>query len=347
MDFIAHRRRMFRPPLENRGKGPAFTLVELLVSVALLAFLLLILSTVTDSARGAWSEGKKRTETFQSARTALELMARELTPAVVDTRMQFVVAPGEILKRVGARHVAADAPALLWMAPLGEDGELRCVGYYLARDEVRRFHRLKRIYIGPKDPAGKPARYFPKMINLDDPRDSSLRISPVDAKWFTRRWNSDAFNEEDPTNDELITADAADGVIAFWVQSLDVLGNPVPVLSKAENHPLSELYYNSAAYFQVATSTPFEGGASLVYLAETPQAMKANRVPAAVDLTVVTLDTEWLALGKPIPAQTSILTEKGTLDVEASVREFTERLHAHQIHKARVFTTRAKLINGS
>lgn len=325
----------------------AFTLVELMVSIALLSFLLLVLSGVTESARAAWTNGKRRVETFQNARAALEVMAREITPAVVDTRMQFVMAPGELLARAGALNVAEEAPALLWMAPLGENGELRCVGYYLYRDAERKFYRLKRIFTGPKDAAGKTSEFFPRMTNLSDPRDAALRVSPVHAKWFTRNWNAKAFDEEDPLNERAIVSGAADGVIAFWAQPLDLLGNPIPWLSEAAHHPKSELLYNSAAYFQVATSTPFESGKSFTYLAETPQSMKANRVPAAIEFTVITLDSELLARDSTvIPPQQNVL-EHGALDVERSARETIDLLRAKRIHTARVFSTRAKLTNGS
>lgn len=325
----------------------AFTLVELMVSVSLLAFLLFVLNAVTDSARGAWSDGKRRVETFQSARTALEIMSREITPAVVDTRMQFVIAPGELLTQAGAQNVAPETPALLWLAPLGEDGELRLVGYYLYRDAAKQFFRLKRIYAEPKDSAGKPAEYFPKMVNLTDPRDATLRTSPIDAKWFTRSWEKDAFNEEDPLNTKAIVSGASDGVIAFWVQPLDTLGNPIPWLSRDTVHPNSELLYNSSAYFQVATSTPFESGRSFQYLAETAQSMKANRVPAAIEFTVVTLDSDVIAKGRTVPDQENVVDSRGVLDVEKSLQKFTDHLRANKINTARVFSTRAKLVNGS
>ena len=337
----------FRRATHDPAALIAFTLIELLVSIALLSLLLLILAAVTESASRAWREGQSRTETYQSARTALEIMARELTPAVVDTRMQFVVAPGSLLTKAGAQHVAPDSPVMLWMAPLGEEGGLRCVGYYLFRDEARKFYRLKRLYIAPTDVNGKEAKYFPRMINLNDPRDPKLRTNAVDADWFTRRWDASAFDEEDPNNDETVVSSAADGVIAFWVQTLDVLGNPVPLLSKASQHPPSSLAYNSAAYFQVATTVPFENDRSFVYLAKTAQTMKANRVPAAVDLTVITLDHALLARGVQVPQQTNVLDANGALDVEASLREFETRLRESRIYNARTFTTRAKLVNGS
>ena len=36
-----------------------------------------------------------------------------------------------------------------------------------------------------------------------------------------------------------------------------LLGKPIPLLAKTGNHPKSPLYYNSAAFFQMATSLPF------------------------------------------------------------------------------------------
>ena len=105
----------------------ALTLTELLVSMGLLTFLMLILSSATESAGKAWREGQSRTDTYQSARTALELMARELGSAVVDTRMQFIIGPSKILADCVrktdedlADKFAPGAPVALWMAPLGK-----------------------------------------------------------------------------------------------------------------------------------------------------------------------------------------------------------------------------------
>jgi type II secretory pathway pseudopilin PulG len=329
----------------------AFTLVELLVSMALLTFIMLILAGVTESAGRAWREGQSRTETFQSARTALEIVSREITPAVVDTRMQFVLAPGDLLSRAGAKNVAPNSSALLWMAPLGEEGSLNCVGYYLYRDDARQFYRLKRIFI-PSPTDAKPSPYFPQMVNASNPQDTALRTSSVNADWFTRKWDAEAFDEENPANNQAVVSSAADGVVAMWVQCLDVLGKPIPLVSKSSVHPTSELFYNSAAFFQVATSTAFENGRSLLYLAQTSQSMKANRVPAAIDLTLITVDRRTLARGLKIPempdqTDPNYLDANGAINVDALVLEYKNRLRNNRIYNARTFSTRAKLVNGS
>jgi len=330
-----------------RRPRAAFTLVELLVSVALLAFLMLILEGFTEAASRAWREGQSRTDTFQSARTSLELLARELTPAVVDTRMQLVVAPGSILTAVGAQNIADGSPALLWMAPLGDEGSLRCVGYYLSRDDTKKFYRLKRLFIAPTDATGNASAYFPRMANLNNPRDPTVEPNPVDASWFTQTWDVNAFDDQNPSNNQAVVSSAADGVIAFWAQAIDPLGHPIPAVSNSTVHPKSALYFNSAAYSQSATSTPFDNGQSFQYLAKTPQSLKANRVPAALDLTIVLLDSATLARGVTIPIQGNVYDSTGALDVTASVQAYTALLQQNRIYNARTFSTRTKLVNGN
>jgi prepilin-type N-terminal cleavage/methylation domain-containing protein len=331
------------PPFPTAPRNAAFSLVEVLVAMAVLAIIMTMMASMTGSVTKAWSRSENRVETHQSARAALEIMAREMTPAVVDTRMQFAIFPGSLLEEKGALHIAENSPAIAWMSPLGERGDLRCVGYYLFRDPARKFYRLKRIYISPDNKDG----YFPKLYNPENSRDPSMRTSPTQAEWLMRGWDKDAFDEEDPANDKAVAAAAADGIAAFWVQPIDLLGNPIPWLSNSPNHPKSKLIYNSAAYFSAATTLPFDGGKSFLYLAKTPQVMKGNRVPSAVDLTVFTIDERILAKGFDIPLQENIMAGDGSLDVAASIDAYRDALAAANIRDARAFTTRVKLINGS
>lgn len=339
-------------PIKSRWFA-GFTLTELLVSMVILTFLLLILSSATESAGRAWRDGQARTDSYHTGRSALELIGRELSSAVVDTRMQFVVGPSTTISNVVrktspelAEKFAKEAPIALWMAPLGEDGSLRCVGYYLHRDPEKHFYRLKRIQIAPPSDE-KESPFFPKMLNLRNAKDITLRTNPTDAQWFTRSWKAQAFDDEDPENEDVVVSSAADGVIALWIRAIDVLGQPIPLLSTATNHPKSALYYNSAAYFQVATSTPFEDGTSFKYLTETKQSMKGNRLPAFVDITIVTLDGKTISRGFKIPEQINELDKNGALDLERSVADYENRLLDTGIRNARTFTTRARLINGN
>ncbi len=327
--------------LGNAPRRQAFSLVELLISMAILSIMMLFLANITGTVSNTWTSSEKRVETFQSARAALEIITREMTPAVVDTRMQFSIFPGTQLETMGAKNIVPEAPVVLWMAPLGEQGDLRCVGYYLYRDDDRKFYRLKRIYIAADNQDG----FFPQMSDELDPHDSRLRTSPTDALWFTRGWKSPAFDEEDPDNKKVVVSTVADGVVAFWVQCLDLLGNPIPWVSESPIHPPTNLIYNSSSYFQMATSVRFDGGETFLYLTE--DTMKGNRVPAAVDITVVTIDVRTLAKGFFIPDQKNVMTPDGALDVKESIEAFNAALRENSITDARTFTTRVKLVNGS
>ena len=320
----------------------AFTILELMVSLVTFAAILVIFSTLTSGIVNMWTEGESRIETHQNARGALEIMTRELTPAVVDTRMQFAVISSSALAKRGAKHLVAGSPVILWMAPLGELGGLRCVGYYLFRDASRGFFRLKRIYIRPiadKD-------YFPAMVNEGNPRDPALRISATNADWFLRNWEAKTFDEEDPENDDVVVSTVADNVIAFWIQCIDLAGNPVPALMNAPYHAGSDMVYNSAAYFQMATTTAFDSNKTTEFLAPGGQSMKANRVPSAVDVTVVTVDSTVVTRQMVVPVVENVFAADGSLDIEESIMRFNRALLDNNIKNARTFTTRVNLLNG-
>ncbi len=320
----------------------AFTLIELLVAMVVTTVIVAMLFSAFEPISTSWVEGERRIDTYQRARGALELVARELTPAVVDTRMQFVILPGSKLEEVGATYVARNSPAMLWMAPIGTNGELRCVGYYLYRDTERKFFRLKRIFVKPEN-----YEYFPQLTNYDDARDVSMRTDPTSANWFLDPWDEKAFDEEDPNNYDTIVSSAADGIIGLWVQAYDLLGNPIPWVSKSKNHPKSEMIYNSAAYFQAATTRPFDNGESFAYLSESPMVMKGNKVPAEIELSLITIDKVTLERDMEIPEMELKFFENGALDVESSVELFIEALKANGIIRAEVFSTRIKLVNGA
>jgi prepilin-type N-terminal cleavage/methylation domain-containing protein len=71
--------------MQNPRRVTAFTLVELLAAIAILAILMsLIFGAYNQVARG-WLAGEKRTESFQNVRLVLEMMGRELESAVASS----------------------------------------------------------------------------------------------------------------------------------------------------------------------------------------------------------------------------------------------------------------------
>lgn len=67
----------------------AFTLVEMLVAVAVLSMLMFLLFTAVNQASRAWLQGENRVETFTAARAALDFMSKELAQAMVNNELVF------------------------------------------------------------------------------------------------------------------------------------------------------------------------------------------------------------------------------------------------------------------
>jgi hypothetical protein len=107
------------------------------------------------------------------------------------------------------------------------------------------------------------------------------------------------------------------------------------------------MIFNSAGYFHQANVEPFEDGATTVFLRETKYAMKANRLPAEIEITIVTVDDDVALQGLEIPPMSSVLFPDGSLDLETSVELFEDALNLNGIRRSRTFSTRVKLLGGS
>ncbi|HEY5707478.1 MAG TPA: hypothetical protein VIS96_18110 [Terrimicrobiaceae bacterium] len=68
----------------------AFTLLEMLVSLVVLALVVMAMTALVDSATKLWRENEGRTEACREARAALLIMARDLRNAVAGTNANFI-----------------------------------------------------------------------------------------------------------------------------------------------------------------------------------------------------------------------------------------------------------------
>ena len=76
-----------------RGRT-AFTLVELMVSMAIITLLMLLLVTITDATRKTWVSTTARAEQFRGARTGFEAITRRLSQATLNTYWDYFDASG-------------------------------------------------------------------------------------------------------------------------------------------------------------------------------------------------------------------------------------------------------------
>jgi prepilin-type N-terminal cleavage/methylation domain-containing protein len=74
----------------GRGrKSSAFTLIELMVSMAILGLIMVMLFAIFEQINKAWLQGENRVETFTQTRAILDLMSRELSQAIATPNIQF------------------------------------------------------------------------------------------------------------------------------------------------------------------------------------------------------------------------------------------------------------------
>jgi prepilin-type N-terminal cleavage/methylation domain-containing protein len=70
---------------QHKNWRDAFTLIEILVSISVLALLLVVVYGILQQTSKVWVAAEARSETFQSARLALEMITRDLEGAIVGT----------------------------------------------------------------------------------------------------------------------------------------------------------------------------------------------------------------------------------------------------------------------
>lgn len=79
---------MILPPKQSGRAG--FTLVELLVSTAIIALIMLVLLAITNQTTQTWQYTTEKIEKFQKARDAYESMTRRLSQATLNTYWEYL-----------------------------------------------------------------------------------------------------------------------------------------------------------------------------------------------------------------------------------------------------------------
>ncbi len=128
-----------------KGSNRGFTLLELLVSVGLLALLVLTLSMVFSQGLKALHTGYNRAEMYSSARTALEQMLREIPSAICDGTVGYPLFGYDV-----PNHQAdGTGPELYFMGkvPGAGDSDVVELGYWWKRDPGANTGDLMRFYV--------------------------------------------------------------------------------------------------------------------------------------------------------------------------------------------------------
>jgi prepilin-type N-terminal cleavage/methylation domain-containing protein len=86
--FTSRRRESW--PRDGRSQSRAFTLLEMLVSMVVLAVLVMAMVSLVDGASDLWRKSEGRTDACREARAALTVMTRDLVNAVTGTNLNLM-----------------------------------------------------------------------------------------------------------------------------------------------------------------------------------------------------------------------------------------------------------------
>ncbi len=107
----------------KNSRQHGFTLVELLVSMAILSLLLLLVMSMTDQIASVWKRTSGSISAFQESRAAFETLTRKLSQATLDTYWDYDPpissggTPTSYVRRSELHFVAGQASALLGGIP--------------------------------------------------------------------------------------------------------------------------------------------------------------------------------------------------------------------------------------
>ena len=224
----------------SRQPRSAFTLVELLVSIAVLSLLVVLLGGVFSQVSRAWIVGEGSIEKQRGARALADFIGAELRGAMLPLEkratnsppkgnLQFVINPPTSQVPVDYRN----ADTIFWQAPLATEtsfGDLAEIGYFVQWDEtdpVSPRPALCRFFVNPSrasdassgnpaDPSGRP---------LVEPNLDFLIYDADPRKWLSEG----LLNKYAPaTKKSGYLGLFAENVVGFWVRAYGVDGAQLP-----------------------------------------------------------------------------------------------------------------------
>lgn len=259
--------------MECRCVRRAFTLLELMVAMVISVLIMAVLVSVMTQASTLWIASSAKIEAFQDARTAFDLITRDLSQATLNTYMGYdnPNAPTRYLRSSDLKFYSGNAgvngtPGLantgqgvFFVAPVsytsssnissygGMEALLNVVGYYVSFTQ----NSAVPSYVPT---SANPYRYRLMQMLVPTETANCVYLSSGNT-WFT---GATPLSSVTP---------AADNIIALIIRPQDVTTNPV-----------TDLTYNTYTYDSTANASA------------NPQPITANQLPPVVQVTMVAID---------------------------------------------------------
>lgn len=145
----------------SRSSLSAFTLVELLVAIAITVLIVTLLSSVFNAAGKQWQASDQRIDSFRDARAALQVIARDLSRADTNGAAQMLTLSDIDATGNYAKEVFAVTPI-----PNGGKSDLCAVGFYCTWDNTSKTYTLKRLFRNSDDTVASLAKASPDFTAL-------------------------------------------------------------------------------------------------------------------------------------------------------------------------------------
>ena len=125
-----------RSAVRSRKSRAAFTLIEIMVSMAILGLIMVMLFGIFEQVNKAWLNSENRVETFTQARAIMDLLSRELSQAVATPKITFY---GDVNKVYFIAPVNTDPANQADLCEVGYEFELLDTAAKPTMKVIRRF----------------------------------------------------------------------------------------------------------------------------------------------------------------------------------------------------------------
>ena len=296
----------------------SFSLVELMVAIAILSILVLLLLGMLGGLTTVWQQGQAHNERRTVAQAVLDRMTRDISQAVLPmarsntNSLDFVINPSWITTNNYPQSIYFQAPVA---TDGGNNGNLAVVGYYV--QWINGTATLTRLLINPSSTvyavySGTHNAWISNSLLTNAPATFVSSTSPNNYGGLL-----------------------AENVIGLWVQALDPLG-----------HPTQQSINTTANYGEVFDSrypyayTNYDligGGGTTGYIVTNA----ASAFPASVQIAVAVVDSRTAKRITSIPTYPAL-----TGNIWTDVQNFYNHLPTAVQKGTEIQTTTVPLANG-
>jgi uncharacterized protein (TIGR02599 family) len=360
----------FLRPRFKEGFQAAFTLVEIMVSLAVLTILLLISAQVIGQVQSTWSASNARVSQFREARTAFDILTRNLSQATLNTYIDYDT---NYLTTAGTSSVTAATPstyvrnsdlhfvcgttatllagaggaqnvpghAVFFQAPLGVTNNpslvgldrLLCARGYFVQYSSDQSWKPKFI------PAGNESVRY-RLMEYSPPAEQNLIYSSSTAGAVTREWFSNAG----------ATAGSSSGSGAAIPTTRPVADNIVALIISPRREPESTTEVEgTSGPTEIANSYSYDSSVINLATPNSPQGTQ-HLLPPLIRVVLVAIDErsakqlESLGSGESTPPlENDVNTSlSNAYELEKEVSEIVAKLQVRRLNY-RVFSATVQL----